>query len=94
MATSVDPVIFANGDDTAEFVDSVMGSQRMVRVDTPVTTGSRKRPAESPSDDSSVKKQKQSVKRALYDAPRPQPQLHVGRLVKRLQDVTIQLSTL
>jgi len=42
MATSVDPVIIANGDDAAEFVDSVMGSQRVVRVDTPVATGSKK----------------------------------------------------
>jgi len=56
LATSVDRVIIASA---AEFVDSVMGSQRMVRVDTPVTSGSRKRPAESPSDNSSVKKQKQ-----------------------------------
>jgi len=82
MATSADPVIIANGDDAAEFVDSVMGSQRMVRVDTPVTTGSRKRPAESPSDDSSVKKQKQSVKRALYDAPptpTPAPRRSAGK---------------
>ena len=82
MATLVDPVIIANGDDAAEFVDSVMGSQRVVRVDTPAATGSRKRPAESPSDESSVKKQKQSVKRALYDAPptpTPAPRRSAGK---------------
>ena len=68
-----------NGTDAEAFVESVMSSQRVTRVSTPINiNGSRKRTVSETGSpeylDSTVKKAKVSAKRSLYDEqPTPAP---------------------